>query len=115
MLGIFIPRILDNLQVSLPIPEFAINVAGAVIGGSLVLWGILGEKRQDIEAQTKTIPYAEQWEHFNKFTDLILSLKGATNESRSQILADIERERNSITDRKLDEIISLGLDVVDWD
>ena len=105
MLSIFVPRILDSLQVSYPIPELAINAIGAGVGGVLVLWGLFGDKKRGKELTAKTLLYAQQWEHYKKLTDLFISLKEVSGGQREEVLNNISRERVELDDSELQEWI----------
>jgi len=53
------------------------------------------------------------WAHYNKLTDLILSLENTPHEKWSEIVADMQRELNTIGDKTINKYMSLYFRVID--
>ncbi len=73
------------------------------------------KKRQAVNENsiTKEIPYAKEWERYNKLRDLFLSLETVAGETRRKSLADIERERDLFDDAETQKAIDLFLNAED--
>ncbi len=118
-----IESLLDNIIFSLLLAG-AVVVVGLIkslplpiiIGIGLFVFALLLIAiRVTVNLSKKDRDYTKEWEHFSKLTDLILSLKTATKNNRLEIRNDIEGERNAIHDNEINRIMSLYLDVVDWE
>ncbi len=53
-----------------------------------------------------------KWEHYNKLTDLVLSIENTPHENWSEIVANMHRELNAVGDNKINGMMKLFLDVI---
>lgn len=95
-----------------PMLGWAIIGISNIAGIALIVSGI--KKKDEVIARKDEI-IAQKWEHYNKLTDLILSLETAPHKEWTTIVAKIQRELNAIGDKTLNKYMALYFSVIDED
>lgn len=99
MTGMIIPQI-----------GWTIVVVAGVGGLLLITHGI---RKSDITPIEKEAMYTNKWEHYNRLTDLIISIESAPHDKWSEIVADMHRELNAIGDKTINKYMRLYFPVLD--
>ena len=95
-----------------PVLGLAIIGISNMAGLSLIVYGI---RKKDVPTIEREKYISDKWEHYNKLTNLILSLdnlENATHNEWSAVIADMQRELNAIGDITINKMVKILFDAL---